>query len=980
MHEHEDMIPEHDMMPGHGTMPGHEHMAGGGHDMLSGSHAEHMAAFDLVAHSDATHMAVEDGDWFDPDTWANGEVPGSGARVIIRDGVTVTYSGESDARIGTIGVEGTLAFATDADSRLVVDTIVVMPSGRLEAGTVENPVAPGTSIDIVIANNGDINVAWDPQLLSRGIISLGEVEMHGAEKLSHLKVAVDPMAGDTTLTLAETPEGWSVGDTIVLAGTEFDGWGWDNTIRQSVYRGDTHEVLTIAAIDGDTITLDRALAYDHASPRDDLKTSVANYSRSITISSEDGADSAVHHRGHVMFMGSDDVDVRFVAFEELGRTDKSVRSVPASSLDLVNPDSNVQGRYSIHLHELGTNDPQNPAILEGNAVFGAPGWGIAHHSSNALLHRNATFDVFGSGFVAEKGDEIGVWSENISIGTEGLNRLEKDAEDVQSFDLGRTGSGFWFQGRMVEAIDNVAAGARTGFVWMTRGDSNGVDPLLFDQPEALGLGGLAFPNHPVINNFNGNETFGSERGLIVVKANPNQGHDLRTVMEDFTAWEVRTGAHLEYTSHYTLTNFDVVALQSPPPFTSAGIGIETGPNTSDIVIVDARVQDFEHAYELSGVFTDPSIQSSQNQFVVVGGELIGITGSVFEGDEIASGRVEILDRSELTERTPDIDVAQTYIGPAVPERSAIFEGTKTDSLGTVPIAAGTDTYRLDYEDVKTILETDGYFERDGRHVFVAEAYYEDRLTGEIVKLGHLVESSYTGLFSNPFGLFRDAVFNGAFQEGNRAPVTDGEDVETPFETPITINVLANDSDPDGDAIRVDGLIQPERGKVYDPGHGDLIYYPDLDFSGTDEFSYWVTDGFGAFTKADVTVSVGDDGASDDASPDPEPDPEPENTPPDAGDVRLDAIAGVQVFAAAALLAESIDDDGDALSITGVADAVGGSALLTADGSVAFEAAADAFGPGGGGFTIVVSDGNGGEDTARITLDLPAAPPPPPPPP
>ncbi|MEM6945049.1 MAG: G8 domain-containing protein, partial [Pseudomonadota bacterium] len=230
MHEHEDMMPEHDMMPGHGTMPGHEHMAGGGHDMLSGSHAEHMAAFDLVAHSDATHMAVEDGDWFDPDTWANGEVPGSGARVIIRDGVTVTYSGESDARIGTIGVEGTLAFATDADSRLVVDTIVVMPSGRLEAGTVENPVAPGTSIDIVIANNGDIDVAWDPQLLSRGIISLGEVEMHGAEKLSHLKVAVDPMAGDTTLTLAETPEGWSVGDTIVLAGTEFDGWGWDNTI------------------------------------------------------------------------------------------------------------------------------------------------------------------------------------------------------------------------------------------------------------------------------------------------------------------------------------------------------------------------------------------------------------------------------------------------------------------------------------------------------------------------------------------------------------------------------------------------------------------------------------------------------------------------------------------------------------------------------------------------------------------------------
>ena len=34
--------------------------------------------------------------------------------------------------------------------------------------------------EIVIANNGDIDVSWDPTLVSRGVISHGAVEIHGA--------------------------------------------------------------------------------------------------------------------------------------------------------------------------------------------------------------------------------------------------------------------------------------------------------------------------------------------------------------------------------------------------------------------------------------------------------------------------------------------------------------------------------------------------------------------------------------------------------------------------------------------------------------------------------------------------------------------------------------------------------------------------------------------------------------------------------
>ncbi|WP_299852817.1 G8 domain-containing protein, partial [uncultured Roseovarius sp.] len=171
--------------------------------------------------------------------------------------------------------------------------------GRLEIGTEDNPIEDGVDAQIIIANNGDIDVGWDPSLLSRGVISHGEVEIHGAEKTAYLKVDDAPMAGDTQIKLAEIPDNWQVGDTIVLTGTHKQGWFYNRQTGQKEHGGTQDEEVTITAIKGDTITLDRALAYDHDTPRDDLSAYVANTSRNITFSSEDGEASAVHHRGHV---------------------------------------------------------------------------------------------------------------------------------------------------------------------------------------------------------------------------------------------------------------------------------------------------------------------------------------------------------------------------------------------------------------------------------------------------------------------------------------------------------------------------------------------------------------------------------------------------------------------------------------------------------------------------------------------------------
>ncbi len=177
--------------------------------------------------------------------------------------------------------------------------------------------------------------------------------------------------------------------------------------------------MVITAIEGGRITINKPLAYDHDTPREDLFAYVANTTRNVTIASEDGEATAVHQRGHVMFMHNDDVDVRYAAFDDLGRTDKSQPAFDIGALDTVTADSNIKGRYPLHFHKTGTTDLDDPAISQGNSISGSPGWAMVQHSSNANFIDNVTFDTFGASYVAEDGDETGIWLRNISIRTEG---------------------------------------------------------------------------------------------------------------------------------------------------------------------------------------------------------------------------------------------------------------------------------------------------------------------------------------------------------------------------------------------------------------------------------------------------------------------------------------------------------------------------------------------------------------------------------
>jgi VCBS repeat-containing protein len=87
------------------------------------------------------------------------------------------------------------------------------------------------------------------------------------------------------------------------------------------------------------------------------------------------------------------------------------------------------------------------------------------------------------------------------------------------------------------------------------------------------------------------------------------------------------------------------------------------------------------------------------------------------------------------------------------------------------------------------------------------------------------------------------------------PVAVDDSATTNEDTTVTIPVLSNDSDIDGDALIVSGVTIPANGTVIDNGDGTVTYTPNANFNGTDSFSYKANDGIADSNTATVTITV-----------------------------------------------------------------------------------------------------------------------------
>ena len=91
---------------------------------------------------------------------------------------------------------------------------------------------------------------------------------------------------------------------------------------------------------------------------------------------------------------------------------------------------------------------------------------------------------------------------------------------------------------------------------------------------------------------------------------------------------------------------------------------------------------------------------------------------------------------------------------------------------------------------------------------------------------------------------------------NDAPtlVSDTASTETSAGT-IMIDVLANDSDVEGDDLTITDVGTPSNGGTAEAVDGMINYTPAAEFSGTETFTYEVTDAGGATSESTVTVTV-----------------------------------------------------------------------------------------------------------------------------
>jgi hypothetical protein len=521
-----------------------------------GKQDEHLALLAIVPREAATFVTIASGNWNNPATWKDGKIPTGLAQVLVAAGTTVNFNVVQTNAMKWVRIDGTLEFATNIDTQMLVDTVVVDPAGTLHLGTTAKPVQSGVAARIVIADNGrNIDTTWDPLQLSRGVISHGTLEMHG-ETVTPFVSLNGVRRNATQLTLDSVPTNWRVGDRLVLTGTTTD------------IGAKQDEELKLVAINGNTITVDadddvagvQGLKFNHLPPEGfGLKVYIADMNRNVVIMSQNPA--ITQRRGHVMSMHSNKVHVENVGFYGLGRTDKrNPINDPVFGDDgklLATTGLNPRGRYAVHFHRTGIDGAKTPAHISGSAVVDSPGWGYVNHESNVNMLDNVAFNVQGASFVSEIGNEIGSMVHNLSIRSEGSGDGLEDRQDI--FDFGHGGHGFWLQGPGVEVVNNISASSHeAAFIFFTASSEAEFSAANLSDP-SLAAGRDTVPVGTVpLKRVDGNIAFAAGSGLETW-FHLTHMNDGQSYIDNMTTWNTGgQGFFNPYTGRTTIRNATVL--------------------------------------------------------------------------------------------------------------------------------------------------------------------------------------------------------------------------------------------------------------------------------------------------------------------------------------------------------------------------------------------------------------------------------------
>ena len=556
---------------------------------------EHLALFDLVPPRESTNT-VEAG------TVRLSEIQGQlqqGAKIWIRGGAELIVDMELRTKISWIRVEGKLSFQSDTDTLLRVVDLVVDPPGLLEIGTEANPIDANHQAQIIFLDRVDPfrkendldpdegpthrDKARDPIDVGGGLISHGQVTIHGAQIASYEFATHSLRRGTQNLVFSDRPVGWKAGDRLLFAST-----------RTPIENED--EVHTIESIssDGRTVTLKQPLAYDHPVPAGyDVRVPIGNLSRNVILESEEK--TILNRRAHVMFMHNHSARTTIdgALFYGLGRTDGRVLAtsptVDENCHVIEGTDANTIGRYAVHFHmRTGADKTRNePHILQNSAIVDSPKLGFVNHGAYVNALNNVSYQIAGSHFFTENGSEIGTIEGNLAVRSSGSGlevdqdlRFTVNINEGGISDHGYEGTGFWSHSSAVPLRNNYSFGHRhSAFIIYPLPYSEGSDLIQFaaknlEDPSLAQGNALISITQPTLD-FSNNVGATSEHGLFIrylhrqIAGDPLD-HGQFSQVSDSLFWSNKVdGVNTKYVRHIRFLR--VTVLNTVPDFTGRGI-------------------------------------------------------------------------------------------------------------------------------------------------------------------------------------------------------------------------------------------------------------------------------------------------------------------------------------------------------------------------------------------------------------------------
>jgi hypothetical protein len=282
--------------------------------------------------------------------------------------------------------------------------------------------------------------------------------------------------------------------------------------------------------------------------------------------------------------------------------------------------------------------------------------------------------------------------------------------------------------------------------------------------------------------------------------------------------------------------------------------------------------------------------------------------------------------------------------------------TVTAAPNTAPNAVN-DTATIDEDTPATITVLANDTDADNDTLMVTNVAAATNGTATIV--GNQVQftpnanfsgaATFTYTISDGNGGTDTATVNITVNAVNDAPNAVNDTANTVAGNPVTINVLANDTDVEGNTLSVTNVTTPANGTTAIVA-GQVVYTPNAGFVGVNTFTVTISDGNGGTSTSTVTVTVN-------AAP---------NTAPNAAGDIITTLEDTAVTINA--LVNDTDADNDTLTITTITQPANGTTAIVGN-QIQFTPNANFNGTTS--FTYTINDGRGGTATANVDVTVTA---------